>query len=149
LYPGLWAAALLAMFSIAPAPAAAGTTAVHSQRYDASKEVTLQATVADVVVRATVEMYPGSHLMLHTGSGLVDASLGSFALAGKDALSFTPGQSIKVTGIKMEFNAKEVFVIRTIEMDGRVYNIRSEHGFALKHPGRDLSAAAVTKGGQR
>jgi len=148
LYPGLWAAALLAMFSIAPAPAAAGTTAVHSQRYDASKEVTLQATVANVVEK-TSQGIGGAHLMLETRSGVLDGSLGGFALKGKDALSFSAGKQIKVTGAKMMFAGKEIFVIRTVEMGGRTYNIRNERGFALQHPGRNISATNETKGGQR
>jgi hypothetical protein len=150
-YIGLWAAALLALFSIA-APAQAQTTAatraVHSPRYDASKEITLNATVTSVVEKASAGMVAGSHLMLATHSGVIDASLGSFALRGKDALSFTSGKQVKVTGANMTMRDKEVFVVRTVQMDGHVYNIRNERGFAFKNPGRNTAATRTqTKGG--
>jgi len=88
-------------------------------------------------------------VMLSTRAGVLDGSLGSFALRGKEALAITTGKQLKVTGAMMEMRGKEVFVIRTVEMDGHVYNIRNERGFALEHPARNISAETETKGAQR
>ena len=59
-------------------------------RYDVNKEVTLSGTVSSVLRKPAPGMIWGSHLMVETAFGRLDASLGRFGLEGKDALSVTP-----------------------------------------------------------
>jgi DNA/RNA endonuclease YhcR with UshA esterase domain len=119
-------------------------------RYDITKEVTLTGTVSSVVNRTTPEMkmVAGSHLIVETASGTVDASLGGFAMRGKDALSVTTGQRVQVTGVMQTVNDKEVFFTRLVQIDGHVYKIRNEHGFALAPVSPKSSANSGAKGGQ-
>jgi hypothetical protein len=119
-------------------------------RYDNSKEVTLTGTVSSVVKRSSPEtkMTAGSHLIVETTSGTVDASLGGFALRGKGALSVTPGQRVQVTGVMKQIRDKEVFVTRLVQADGHVYTIRNEHGFALAPTARVRATKSEAKGGQ-
>ena len=82
-------------------------------RYDVSKEVTLSGTVSSVLHKPAPGMIWGSHLMVETIFGRLDASLGRFGLEGKGALSVTPGQQIELTGVMKAVRDKEVFVVRT------------------------------------
>jgi DNA/RNA endonuclease YhcR with UshA esterase domain len=118
--------------------------------YDITKEVTLTGTVSSVVKRAGTEMkmMAGSHLIVETTSGTVDASLGGFALRGKGALSVSPGQRVQVTGVMKNIREKEVFVTRLVQVDGHVYTIRNEHGFVLAPVARERAAKSEEKGGQ-
>lgn len=109
--------------------------------YDITKEVTLTGTLSSVVQDATPETNPlgGSHLMIETTAGKVDASLGGFAMKGEGALSVTPGQWVQVTGVMKTIRDQQVFVTRLVLVRGQVYKIRNEHGFVLRPPTREGS----------
>jgi hypothetical protein len=115
--------------------------------YDISKEITVTGTVTNVMKQTTREMRMpgGSHLIVETGSGAVDASLGKFALRGKNALSVTAGQSVQITGVLKTVNNQQVLFARLVQTNGRVYTIRNEHGFVYQSTARDGSES---KGGQ-
>ncbi len=108
--------------------------------YDVSKEVTLSGTVSSVLEKPAPGMTWGSHLMIETLSGRVDASLGRWGLQGKDALSVKSGQQVEVTGIMKSLRDKEVFVVRTVKVNGKVYTIRNQHGVAISPQTRKLAA---------
>src|SRR5208282_5701804 len=62
-------------------------------RYDVSKEVTLSGTVSSVLYKPAPGMIWGSHLMVETVSGRLDASLGRFGLEGEGARCPSPPAS--------------------------------------------------------
>ncbi len=119
LFPGLGVWVLLAVFLFAlpshaqteaaktpytsAAPSSAQTNAVRepfvSLKYDISQEVKLNGTVATVVAKPAAGMLMGSHLIVETASGRIDAQLGRLHLAGRDAVSVAPGQHVQVTGV--------------------------------------------------
>src|SRR5580693_2040639 len=99
----------------------------HS-RYDVSKEVTLSGTVSSVLHNPAPGMIWGSHLIVETVSGRLDASLGRFGLEGKGALSVTPGQQIELTGVMKTVRDQKVFVVRSVKANGKTYTMRNEHG---------------------
>ena len=125
---------------------------VAPQRYDITKEVKLSGTVSNVVKSPTREMkmVSGSHLIVATKTGEVDASLGRFAMRGKGALSITPGQQVEVTGVMKTIKGKQVFVTRLLQVDGHTYTIRNEHGFVSEHGAIDGAGVtkSTSKGGQ-
>ena len=96
-------------------------------RYDVSKEVTLSGTVSSVPHKPAPGMIWGSHLIVETAFGRLDASLGRFGLEGKGALSVTPGQQIELTGVMKTVCDKEVFVVRSVKANGKTYTMRNEH----------------------
>ncbi|SPF50043.1 exported hypothetical protein [Candidatus Sulfotelmatobacter kueseliae] len=109
--------------------------------YDISKEITLNGTVSSVLLRPAPGMTWGSHLMIETASGRVDASLGRWGLQGKDAVSVKPGQQIEVTGImKSLSDKKEVFVARTVKVNGKLFTIRNQHGIEVSPQTRKRAA---------
>ncbi len=152
---GLGRAALLALTlnaGAAHAQAAAETskTAVPLS-YDISKEVTLNATVESLPSKSSagLRQVGSTGFVLQTTAGTVQASLTPFVFHGTASLSIKPGQMIQVTGVMTTLtNNKKVFVIRTIQMGGRTYAVRDQHGFPLEHPAQNTSVAYVSKGGQ-
>jgi len=129
LYPSLQAQ------TTAPASKTAGPYSYH-----ASQEVTLSGTVSGVLATPAAGMIMGSHLLLATASGPVDASLGRFALLGKGALTVAAGQPIAVTGVMKTLKTKQVFLVRTVKAGGAVYAIRNEHGFAISPQARQRAS---------
>ena len=82
----------------------------------------------------------GSHLMVETASGRLDASLGRFGLEGEGALSVTPGQQIDLTGVMKTVRDKEVLVIRSVKANGMKYTMRDEHGIEVSPLTRERAA---------
>jgi hypothetical protein len=157
LFPGLGALVLVAFVSLA-LPSHAQTDAAKTQpfvslKYDISQEVKLSGTITDVVTQPSESMLSGSHLILQTASGSIDAQLGGLRLAGRDAISVAPGEQVQVTGVIKTIHNQAVLLTRLIEVNGRVYELRNEHGIYRGHPERTpVSAAAATpgsKGGTR
>jgi hypothetical protein len=125
------------LFAILVVPLNAGDS---DSRYDVSKEVTLSGTVSSVLYKPAPGMIWGSHLMVETVSGRLDASLGRFGLEGKGALSVTPGQQIELTGVMKTLRDKEVFVVRSVRADGKTFTMRNEHGIEVSPQARERAA---------
>ncbi|MGO9127745.1 MAG: hypothetical protein ACLP6G_22990 [Terriglobales bacterium] len=109
-------------------------------RYDVSQEVAINGTVSSVLYKARPGMIRGSHLMVETVSGRLDASLGRFGLEGEDALSVTPGQQIELTGVMKTVRDKEVFVVRSVKANGKTYTMRNEQGIEVSPLTRERAA---------
>jgi hypothetical protein len=118
--------------------------------YDISREVTLTGTVTSVLKTASPEMkmMGGSHLIVQTKSGLVDASLGGFAMRGKGALSISEGERVQVTGVVKVVKGKEVLLTRLVQANGHQYVLRNEHGFVIGHAAHGVAAKSEAEGGQ-
>ncbi len=127
----------------------ASTKAAVSAWYDLTKEVTLTGTVSSVVKAATRDMKTlgGSHLIVETTSGQVDASLGKLAMRGDGALSVAPGERVQLTGVMETVKDKQVLLTRLVQVNGHEYKIRNEHGYAIA-VSRKNSANTGAKGGQ-
>lgn len=140
--PPLLVAALLCslLLAISAVPLLAQPTHEAHPLYDITKEVTLSGTVSTVLEKAAPGMAWGSHLVIDTTSGKVDASLGRWGLAGKDALHVTPGQQVEVIGIMKTISDKTFFMVRTVKVNGKVYTIRNQHGAEISPQTRKLAA---------
>jgi hypothetical protein len=109
-------------------------------RYDVSEEVTLSGTVSSVLQKPALGMIWGSHLMVETAFGRLDAGLGRFGLEGKDALFVAPGQQIELTGVMKTVRDKEVFVVRSVRANGKIFTMRNEHGIEVSPVARGRAA---------
>ena len=149
---GPFAVLALCLFAlpICAQTAAVTTNSAVPHRYDITKEVTLTGTVSNVVKTPTREMkmLPGSHLMLATGSGRLDASLGRFAMRNQGVLAITAGQQVQVTGIVTTVKGQQVFVTRLVQVNGHTYKVRNEHGVAVAPVSGKSNRTAYTNGGQ-
>jgi|HubBroStandDraft_6_1064221.scaffolds.fasta_scaffold125806_2 hypothetical protein len=135
------------------APLHAGKTAfkrtVTTPRYDVSKEVTLEGTIQGVVKKPTAGSMLGTHLMVSTSKGTIDAHIGGFVTRGPHAYSPAAGQSVKIVGVMTTINHKEVFLTRTIEEGTRTVQVRNEHGFLIVPGAKGRIVKASTTGGAR
>ncbi|MGA7078776.1 MAG: hypothetical protein WBQ43_00180 [Terriglobales bacterium] len=144
------AACVLALVSlispVTPLQAATGTRN-DGLRYDISKEVTLHGTVSDVLKKPAKGMIMGSHLLVQTGVGPLDASLGRFGLQGRGALSVEAGKQVEVTGVMKTINGKQVFLARTVTVDGHAYTMRNEHGIPVSPQTRERASKNTVRKG--
>lgn len=101
---------------------------VTAPRYDARNEVVLEGTVQSLVKEPTPGMTMGAHLMVSTAQGAVDAQIGRVA-RGPHAVSFAPGESVKLVGVMATINHQTVFLTRTIRTGSRTIKVRNERGF--------------------
>jgi len=113
------------------------TKAARSFSYNFTEEITLTGTVSSVLTKATPGPIVGSHLLLATLSGPVDASLGRFGLRGNGAVSVAAGQQIEATGVMKTIREKTFFLVRTMKVGNEVYTIRNEHGFPVSPQERE------------
>jgi hypothetical protein len=116
--------------------------------YGVTQEATITGTVSSVLTKAAPGMIVGSHLLLATPSGLVDASLGRFGLRGNGAVSVAAGQQIEATGVMKAINGKPVFLVRTLKVDGEVYTIRTQHGFPVSPQARERAGQMTDQKGE-
>jgi hypothetical protein len=108
--------------------------------YDVSQEITLNGTVSSVLAKPASGMIIGSHLLLATPSGPVDASLGRFGLRGAGALPVTPGKQVEVIGVMRTIKDRKVFLARTVKVGDEVYTVRNKHGFPMSPQARERTS---------
>jgi hypothetical protein len=148
---GLGVVALLALSALAGPTQAQTATGVktvhHTPFYDATKEVTLQGTVENVLRTPSRGMLPGAHVMLATGSGMVDTHVGPFAFKGFHPLSVAPGERVSVVGVMKTVRGSEVFLARTVKVGDEEYKIRNEHGAILAPMNPAIAKAKANRSG--
>jgi hypothetical protein len=140
---------LSSLFPVQAQTAKAATSTVIPFRYDVADEITLSGLVSSVLMKADSGMIPGSHVLLASPTGPVDASLGRFGLGGVGAPSVTAGQQIEATGVVTRIKDKPVFLVRILKVGGKLYNVRNQHGVALSPQARERAGLANQKGGSR
>jgi hypothetical protein len=145
LFAGLCVLALLSL--VAPLAAGAAETRTAGPYYDISKEVTLHGTVSSVLTKPSKGMVAGSHLLIATGVGPLDASLGRFGLQGRNALSVEAGKQVEVTGVMKTLRGKQVFITRTVTLDGHAYTMRNEHGISVSPQARQRAGGKTAHKG--
>jgi hypothetical protein len=136
---GLYTVVALLLISF-QRPIQAQTVQAKTMAAATGVEVTLTGTVSSVLVKAAPGMIVGSHLLLATPNGPVDASLGRFGLQGEGAVSVASGQQIEATGVMKRIKDKFVFLVSSVKVDGAVYTIRNKHGFPVSPQARKRSS---------
>lgn len=144
------AAILWCAFSVFVSPArgqssaAANVTDQLAPVYDTAKEVKIQGTIQQIqAVKAGVA---GTHVIIKTQNGSVDAHLGASPAVDAKRLGLSVGQSVEITGMIAAMGGSNVFLARTLVVDGRTMTLRSEHGIPIRAVMPQKSGAAP-KGG--
>jgi hypothetical protein len=143
--PRLLASLLLAILAV---PLVAQSAPESHPFYDITKEVTLTGTVSSVLAKPAEGMLFGSHLLLDTHSGQVDASLGKWGLQGKGAISVAAGEPVEVTGVMKMINNRQVFIVRAVKVSGQVYTIRNQYGVPRSPQSRQRASQKAAQGGE-
>jgi hypothetical protein len=150
---GVLGLAAMMVLSFLAAPVEAQTAATTKKistasKYDVKDETTLSGTVTSIVTQPRTGMLLGAHLILSTATGSVDAYLGPFAFVGRNPVSVSAGESVRVVGETMKFGSSQVFVTRTVTAGSQTYTLRNQNGFP-RFPSNDEPSAASVKGEPR
>jgi hypothetical protein len=130
--------AIVALLAMAPPVPAGSQTAVRAKgaaaapKYEPAKEVTIDGTVASVMMKSTPGLLVGAHAILTTASGTVDAHLGNYAMKGANPLVLAVGERVKMVGVMVTTGGRPVLLVRTAQTGRGVYTIRNAHGFPLR-----------------
>jgi DNA/RNA endonuclease YhcR with UshA esterase domain len=149
---GLFTLTLLSLATFLPtAQAQQAVASINSPKpftYNLSEEVTLKGTVSSVLEKPSKGMIMGSHLVVKTSTGTVDASLGTSALRGKGAVPVSAGAAVELTGVMKTIKNQPVFLVRTVKEGGQTYTIRNVHGSPLNAKARERADAKTTQKGE-
>src|ERR1700758_4907903 len=133
---GLMVALSLAIFTV---PLIAQNAAGSRPHYDVTREITIGGTVLGVLSRPAPDITWGFHLLIATVTGTVDASLGRWGLQS-NVLSLIDGKQVEVLGVMNNVNGKQVFLARTVKVDGKTYVIRNAQGVPVSPQARERAA---------
>jgi len=115
--------------------------------YDITKEITISGAATSVLKTPAEGMILGSHLLVETASGTVDASLGKWGLQGKSAPSIAIGEQVTLRGVMKTVRERQVFFVRTVEAGGHTYTMRNVHGVPVSPQSRErVSQKTAQKG---
>jgi hypothetical protein len=112
--------------------------------YDLTKEVKIQGTIQKIDGFGTSGPI-GTHVLLETSSGALDAHLGFGAASSPKYLGIAPGQNVTVTGMMETIGATNVLMARILTTPNHIFVLRNEHGIPVRAiPGGSLSPKGST-----
>jgi len=99
------------------------------QFYDTTTVTTITGTIAEIDSQATPR---GSNYMvrltIHDTSGITTVMVGPSSYLDDQGISFTKGDSVKVTGSKVHFNENEFVIAAQIIEGGKTIKLRDNSG---------------------
>lgn len=114
--------------------------------YDASKEVSLQGTVAKFTENS-MDLPRGAHVLVQTSSGQIDVHLGDPRLLKLNNMTIAQGASIRIIGEAVTTNQGTFFLARLVQQGTQVVALRSMQGMPV-WPSAPKSAS-TSQGGPR
>ena len=114
--------------------------------YDLAKEVKIEGTIQKIEVAGSAGPI-GTHILIQTPQGVVDAHLG-FGMASKpDRLGIVQGQSVTVTGMMQSFGSTNVLMARILTTPNHIFVLRNEHGIPVRAVPRTSAQTRTLEGG--
>jgi hypothetical protein len=119
----------------------------YSPAWDLAREITVHGAIQKIeTVNAGGIL--GTHVRVLTAQGLIDAHLGSGAVASVKTLGLSIGQTVSLTGMMVESNGNEVLLARVLSTSNHIFILRNEHGLPARAiVPRAGPSAAMQKGG--
>jgi hypothetical protein len=147
--PILCAGLLCAMPAAAQSSPGAGAPANSMVRvYDIAKEIKVEGTIQKIQTDATAHVPLGTHVLIQTADGLVDAHLGTGAAAKPAYLGISEGQTVTLVGMMETINNNPVLITRLMTTSSRIFVLRNEQGIPVRGiRGQSPLAARTQKGG--
>ena len=139
---------VLCIFSVAPAMAQNAVSSTDSAMiaYDLSKEIKIQGTIQKIETSGTTAPI-GTHILIQTSQGVVDAQLGFGSAAAPANLGLSEGQSVTVLGMMQAQGSNSVILARVLTTSSRVFVLRSERGIPVRtFPAANSRPASALKG---
>lgn len=128
LFMAAWVVSTAAQ-TVASSPAPARNTMVPA--YDLTKEVKIQGTIQKIDGFGTSGPI-GTHILLETSSGMLDAHLGFGAASSPKNLGIALGQNVTVTGMMETVGTTNVLIARILMTPNRIFVLRNEHGIPVR-----------------
>ena len=127
----------LAILALALPAAAQTTTSAASPppstpfiNYELSREITVQGIISRITESGGAPS--GTHLLIQTNQGVVDAHLGGTGIVHILKLNLAPGQPVHVVGMMANINGQQVLLARILKTPQRIQILRSEHGIPIR-----------------
>lgn len=131
---GVLSALLLAMTAVPlAAQPAAQTHPLHPLGfgYDKAHELTINATVNQMVTKHIAGSPAGLHLLVTAPQGVVDAHLGPF-MTRETRSALRPGTPIQLVGAMETIHGRQYLLAREVSIGGRTVIVRNSSGFLLR-----------------
>ncbi|HWG57612.1 MAG TPA: hypothetical protein VN661_01045 [Candidatus Acidoferrales bacterium] len=101
--------------------------------YDLSKELKVRGTIGRISTRSSsADGLPGTHLLLHTDRGTLDAHLGWGFSVRAERMRLKAGQPVVLTGMMTRYNGRSVLVVRILTTSSHIYVLRNERGLPVR-----------------
>jgi len=134
-----WMATALATALVAAGTAGAQTTPkAESSQYEVGREVNLVGTVSSVVENSKTGPL-GTHVMVQSGSGLVDVHVGSSKYLATNKVNLKSGDSVRFVGENFTVGTDTVFYARIVQDGTAAVAVRSPKGMPLWKNGKRLA----------
>lgn len=115
--------------------------------YDLTKEVKIEGVIEKI--DATSANSPmGTHILVQTPQGEVDAHLGFGAAARPTRLGIEEGQTVTVLGMMKNVGETQVLLARLLTTPSHIFVLRNERGIPVRGAtNNNASSARTQKGG--
>ncbi|HKS81644.1 MAG TPA: hypothetical protein VJR23_09065 [Candidatus Acidoferrales bacterium] len=145
------AAAAMGLFVAMAAPAQSGRAASSSKSfvhvYEISKEVKIEGTIQKIETEG-VNAPIGTHVLIQTAQGIVDAHLGSGAAASPSNLGIGAGDEVELVGMMQKVDGNQVLLARLLTTSDHIFVLRNEHGIPARGVAiRGMQGSQTEKGG--
>lgn len=108
-----------------------GTKNTMVSAYDLSKEVKVEGTIEKIDGFGPNGPI-GTHILIQTATGTVDAHLGFGAAANPQYLGISVGQKVAVVGMMQTVGNSAVLMARILTTPSRIVVLRNEHGIPVR-----------------
>jgi hypothetical protein len=99
--------------------------------YDISKEVKVQGTI-EKIDGFGINGPIGTHILIQTTTGTVDAHLGFGSAASPKRLGISVGENVTVIGMVETVGSSSVLLARILTTPIRIFVLRNEHGIPIR-----------------
>lgn len=144
------AASAAGLFIAMPAVAQAGQAPASKSFvhvYDITKEVKIEGTIQKIETEG-VNTPIGTHVLIQTAQGVVDAHLGSGAAARPSYLGIGEGDEVELVGMMQKVGGNQVLLARLLTTSDRIFVLRNERGIPARGVAvRSSQESQTEKGG--
>jgi hypothetical protein len=138
----------LGIISVAPAIAQSASPSSNSPMaaYDVSKEIKVQGTIQKIETAGSTGPV-GTHILVQTSQGVVDAHLGFSSAVAPANLGVSEGENVTLIGMMQTLGGSNVMLARVLTTSSRVFVLRSERGIPVRAvPSGSFRTASLLKG---
>jgi hypothetical protein len=117
--------------------------------YDKAHEITLTATLEQVVTQHVPGTPAGLHLLVATSDGSTDVHIGPY-MTKETVDALHAGTPVQITGAMAKLNGRSYLLARQMVFGGRMVKVRTENGFLFAggnpHKGHSAKSASHLEG---